>query len=77
MRDNSWKRKKLEISHIVLAFGSERGWSNSERALLNEKKWDVAHLGNRVLRLEMAVVSAIAITADTMGSWGCGTDSFL
>ena len=67
----------LKIPQIGLAFGSERGWSDSERALLIKEKWKFAHLGNRVLRLEMAVVSAIAITADLMNLWKGGTDSSL
>ena len=69
--------QKHEVPHIYLAFGSERGWSDSERALLIKKKWEFAHLGNRVLRLEMAVVSAIAITADRVNFWEGGTASSL
>ena len=68
---------KHEVPHIYLAFGSERGWSDSERALLTKEKWKFAHLGNRVLRLEMAVVSAIAITADRVNLWEGGTASTL
>ena len=63
--------------HIFLALGPERGWSSSERALLVNNEWGLAHLGDRVLRLEMAVVSAIAITADVMNLWHGGTDSSL
>ena len=67
----------INKSHIFLALGSERGWSSSERALLVNNEWELAHLGDRVLRLEMAVVSAIAITADVMNLWHGGTDSSL
>ena len=67
----------INRSHIFLALGSERGWSSSERALLVNNEWELAHLGDRVLRLEMAVVSAIAITADVMNLWHGGTDSSL
>ena len=63
--------------HILLALGSERGWSSSERAFLVNSEWELAHLGDRVLRLEMAVVSAIAITAGVMNFWHGGTDSSL
>ena len=69
--------QKHKVPDIYLAFGSERGWSDSERALLIKKKWEFAHLGNRVLRLEIAVVSAIAITADTVNFWEQGTASTL
>lgn len=68
---------KHEVPHIYLAFGAERGWSDSEKALLIKEKWEFAHLGNRVLRLEMAVVSAIAITADRVNLWEGGTASSL
>ena len=67
----------MNKSYVFLAFGPERGWSSSERALLVNNEWEMAHLGNRVLRLEMAVVSAIAITADVMNLWYGGTDSSL
>ena len=67
----------INRSNIFLALGSERGWSISERALLLNNEWELAHLGDRVLRLEMAVVSAIAITADSMNLWHGGTDSSL
>ena len=48
-----------------------------ERALLINNDWELAHLGNRVLRLEMAVVSVIAITSEVMNLWHGGTDSFI
>ena len=67
----------INSPHIFLALGSERGWSSSERTLLVNNEWRLAHLGDRVLRLEMAVVSAIAITADIMNLWQGGTDSSL
>ena len=69
--------KEINRPHIFLALGSERGWSSSERTLLVNNNWKLAHLGDRVLRLEMAVVSAIAITADIMNLWQSGTDSNL
>ena len=69
--------KKINSPHIFLAMGSERGWSSSERTILVNNKWELAHLGDRVLRLEMAAVSAIAITADIMNIWQGGTDSSL
>lgn len=72
---NRLDSQSFKRAHSFLAFGSERGWSDLERALLIKKKWELAHLGNRVLRLEMAVVSAIAITADRLNLWQCGTDS--
>ena len=74
---NRTSSQGLKMPDVFLAFGSERGWSDSERALLTNEKWEFAHLGNRVLRLEMAVVSGIAITADALNLWQGGTESSL
>lgn len=46
---------------LALAFGPERGWSAAERNLLRESGFGLAHLGQRVLRTETAVVAAVAI----------------
>lgn len=75
--DSLQSSKDAKASHTFLAFGPERGWSDAERALLLKDNWKFVHLGARVLRLEMAVVSAIAITADTLNLWKGGTDSSL
>lgn len=71
------KSEGLKTPYVFLGFGAERGWSDTERALLAKKKWQFAHLGNRVLRLEMAVVSAVAISADSKNLWEGGTDATL
>jgi 16S rRNA (uracil1498-N3)-methyltransferase len=46
---------------LVLALGPERGWSASERDLLRAEHFTLAHLGERVLRTETAVVASLAI----------------
>jgi RsmE family RNA methyltransferase len=46
---------------VVLAVGSERGWSAAERAGLRGSGFILAHLGPRVLRTETAVTAAIAV----------------
>jgi RsmE family RNA methyltransferase len=46
---------------VVLALGSERGWSAAERDFLRTKNFSLVHLGSRVLRTETAVVAAVAI----------------
>lgn len=51
----------LAARPIALAFGPERGWSASERALLRASGFELAHLGERVLRTETAVVAAISL----------------
>jgi 16S rRNA (uracil1498-N3)-methyltransferase len=51
----------LADSPVVLALGSERGWSAAERDFLRAKKFSLVHLGSRVLRTETAVVAAVAL----------------
>jgi RsmE family RNA methyltransferase len=52
---------------VVLALGSERGWTAAERDLLRASHFTLAHLGPRVLRTETACVAAIAIVKSTLG----------
>jgi len=52
---------------VVLALGSERGWTAAERDLLRANGFALAHLGSRVLRTETACVAAIAIVKSTLG----------
>jgi RsmE family RNA methyltransferase len=54
-------------SPAVLAFGSERGWSAAERDLLRAQGFALAHLGQRVLRSETAVIAALAIVRSRLG----------
>ncbi|HEY7466141.1 MAG TPA: RsmE family RNA methyltransferase [Dehalococcoidia bacterium] len=52
---------------VVLALGPERGWSDAERRLLRQHGFEMVHLGERVLRVETACVSAVAIVRAKMG----------
>jgi RsmE family RNA methyltransferase len=54
-------------SRVVLAIGSERGWSAAERDLLRAKSFSVAHLGTRVLRAETAVISVLTLVRGKLG----------
>lgn len=47
---------------LILAFGPERGFGGKDRELLRGAGFALAHLGPRVLRVETAVVAALAIT---------------
>ncbi len=47
---------------LVLALGPERGFGSSDRDVLRAAGFTLAHLGSRVLRVETAVVAALAIT---------------
>lgn len=55
------KSNLLGYSSIAIALGAERGWSPKERDLLRKNGFTIAHLGERVLRLETAVTATIAI----------------
>jgi 16S rRNA (uracil1498-N3)-methyltransferase len=48
---------------LVIAFGSERGWSDQERKLLRSNGFKLVHLGERVLRVETACSVALGIVA--------------
>lgn len=54
-------------SAVVLAIGSERGWSAAERELLRGAGFAFAHLGARVLRTETAVVAALTLVRAKLG----------
>lgn len=54
-------------SPVALAFGPERGWSAAERDLLRAQGFAFAHLGQRVLRSETAVIAAVAIVRSRLG----------
>jgi RsmE family RNA methyltransferase len=58
----------MDDTSLVLAFGAERGWSANERDRLRSAGFTLAHLGARVLRLETAVVAALAVLKARLGS---------
>lgn len=46
---------------VTLAFGPERGWDAADRALLRASGFALAGLGRRVMRVETAIASAVAV----------------
>ncbi|MDP1578963.1 MAG: RsmE family RNA methyltransferase [Candidatus Didemnitutus sp.] len=52
---------------VVLAFGPERGWSAADRAQLRAADFQLAQLGERVLRLETAVIAALTLVKAARG----------
>ena len=48
-----------------LCLGPERGWSDGERKLLRSYGYSMRHLGERVLRVETAVVAALSLLASS------------
>jgi RsmE family RNA methyltransferase len=53
---------------VVLAAGSERGWSARERNLFRQHNFVLAHLGERPLRTETATIAAISVVAAALRS---------
>jgi 16S rRNA (uracil1498-N3)-methyltransferase len=49
------------MDEIVLAVGPEGGWTAGEIALFTRAGWHSASLGPRILRVETAVIAALAI----------------
>ena len=48
---------------VVLAIGSERGWSAKERDQFRGHGFRLAHLGQRPLRTETAAIASVSIVA--------------
>lgn len=53
---------------VVLALGSERGWSAGERAQLRAAQFQLVHLGANVLRTETACIAALTLIKAQLGS---------
>lgn len=53
---------------LVVAVGSERGWSARERELFRDRGWNFAGLGPRILRTETACAAALSILLATGGA---------
>lgn len=58
--------KKAEGT-VIAAIGSERGWTNNERELLENSGYIRCGMGERILRTETAATVAGAIILDRMG----------
>lgn len=56
----------LEKSGVVAAIGSERGWTDKERDLLESSGFTLCSMGSRVLRTETAATVASSIILDGM-----------
>ena len=62
--------KAGNFSRTTAAIGSERGWTDKERDLLESSGFALCSMGNRVLRTETAATVASAIILDAMGRLG-------
>jgi RsmE family RNA methyltransferase len=57
-----------EGSHsFIAAIGSERGWTDRERDLLEKSGFTLCSMGNRILRTETASTVAASLILDSMG----------
>jgi 16S rRNA (uracil1498-N3)-methyltransferase len=65
--DTSVSSVPLAGTPVILAIGSERGWSPAERDMLREAGFGFAHLGPRVLRAETACVAGLAVLKSRLG----------
>ena len=71
--DNYESPAALSVCHVirdkpvVLAIGSERGWSAAERDALRAAGFTFAHLGARVLRTETACLAALTLVRAKLG----------
>jgi len=54
---------------LVLAVGSERGFTGAERDQLRDAGYQLAGLGERVLRTETAVIAALSVIKAATGCW--------
>jgi len=55
---------------VILAIGSERGWTDHERDLLEEAGFLRLSLGSRALRTETACIAAAVIAIEKIGELG-------
>ena len=58
---------QMEGCEIIAAIGSERGWTDNERRLLEQAGFVRCGMGERIMRTETAVTVAGAIILNSMG----------
>jgi len=59
--------KCMENTAVIAAIGSERGWTERERALLEKMGYVRCGMGNRIMRTETAATVAGSIILNKMG----------
>jgi RsmE family RNA methyltransferase len=55
------------VRPLVLAVGSERGWTQRECELLGGSGFELASLGSRILKTETAVEAAVVLALAKLG----------
>lgn len=66
-----------DADSVVIALGSERGWSYNERAIFRKNGWKLAHLGAQVLRLETACTASVSSVSACLGYYSAQTSTKL
>ncbi|MGP1576836.1 MAG: RsmE family RNA methyltransferase [Treponema sp.] len=61
--------KPVANQSVMLAIGSERGWSDRERCLFAAQGFTVYTMGTRILRTETATAAALAVCLANAGWW--------
>lgn len=61
------KEVEAEERELILAVGSERGWSEAERARFLKAGYRPVHIGRRILRTETACSAGAALALSKMG----------
>lgn len=56
-----------KVAGVTIAVGSERGWSAAERDILRARAFILVGVGSRVLRTDVACISAVAIVLSQLG----------
>lgn len=64
---NFLKTENVTTQEVIAAIGSERGWTERERDLLEKFEFTLCSMGTRVLRTETAATVASSIILDAMG----------
>ncbi len=54
------------IASVVCGVGPEGGWSGAERQLADDQDWQPVRLGERILRVETAVLALAALIGNTL-----------
>lgn len=57
----------LESNRVVLAIGSEGGWSDYELGMLQERGFELFTMGRRLLRSDTACIAAMSLVTQKIG----------
>ena len=60
---------------VVLAIGSERGWTENEAKLFHDAGFRSASLGRSILRVDTAVIAGLGIVSATLDEFQCKTQT--